>query len=300
MSRDDQVVSDGIPGQAQEAVHLSVIVPVFNGEPFFVEQLEAIAAQECSFKWELIVVDNGSTDGSAETARRFRSRIRNLKILSEPEPGKPAALNTGRAAARGRLLVLLDADDIAAPGYLEAMAKALDAYEMVSGRMDTVRLNALGAQEEYVSPDRIRMWYGYLPHIGGGLTGIRAEAWDRIGGISPSLRVSEDIDFTWRASRAGVSMGMAPDAVLHYRRPTRAWPNFLKGRSYGRSSVWLYQLHRTEGQPRISLMVDLHNLRLVLHDLLHREELWWWRVSYRLGLIEGRLEECARQRVWYP
>jgi len=47
-------------------------------------------------------------------------------------------------------------------------------------------------------------------------------------------------------------------------------------------------------------MVDLHNLRLVLHDLLHREELWWWRVSYRLGLIEGRLEECARQRVWYP
>ena len=166
--------------------------------------------------------------------------------------------------------------------------------------MDTTLLNPKGAQEEFISPDRIRNWHNHRPFIVGGLIGIRAEAWDRIGGFTTSLRSAEDVDFSWRAHERGVSMGMAGDAVLHFRRPTRPWANFLKARSYGRSSVWLYLEHRPRGQPRLSLKVDLHNLRLALRDLVHRGPLWWWRVAYRLGLIEGRLEESLRRRVWYP
>ena len=281
-------------------VRVSVVLPVHNGEPYLAEQLAALVAQKTSFRWELLVVNNCSTDGTARVAEGFGLAARNLRILYEPQKGKSYALNTGRAAAAGELLILVDADDLVGPGYLEAMAAALGDYEMVSGRIDTTTLNPPGMQEEYLSPNRIGTWFEFLPYIGGGLMGIRASTWDRLGGFATDLLSLEDVEFTWRASLDGVTLGMAPSAVLHFRRPTSVWKNFRKARSYARGSVVLYHRYRSKGQPRISILVDAHNIRLAIREFTHHAPRWRWRLMYRLGLVEGRLEESLRRRVWYP
>ncbi len=281
------------------AIRLSVILPVRNGEPYLAGQLRALVKQEYSFPWELIVVDNGSTDASADTARGFQSQLANLKVLSESRAGKSHALNAGRAAASGEYIVLVDADDEVGPGYLEAMAAALDQFEMVSAILDTTLFNPWD-QGESLPTDRLVVYLDYLPYIPGALLGVRASAWQRIGEYPTDLMVAEDVDWTWRAHRLGITMGLAPGAVLHYRRPQGAWDNFRKARSYGRAHVWLYLRYRHLGQPRRRVAVELDHMRRALGEFIRHEDHWQWRVAWRLGLVEGRLEESLRSRVWYP
>jgi glycosyltransferase involved in cell wall biosynthesis len=70
------------------SVRVGVILPVRNGEPFLRNQLEALERQTCSFPWEVIVIDNGSTDGSDATAGEFETRLPNFQLLGEGTPGK--------------------------------------------------------------------------------------------------------------------------------------------------------------------------------------------------------------------
>lgn len=283
-----------------EPIRLSVIIKVRNGEPYLAGQLRSLAEQKCSFAWELIVVDNGSTDATAETARGFQSQVANMKVLSEPLVGKSYALNTGRAAASGEYLILVDADDEVGPGYLEAMAAALKQYEMVSSRVDTTLLNPPWAREELLPPDRITVFLNYLPYIPGSLIGIRASAWDKIGGFATDFQSAEDVDFTWRAQWAGITTGMASGAVLHFRRPLGAWGNFRRARYYARAHVQLYLRYRPLGQPRLGVPEEFRLVKESLGELIRHERYWQWRIGWNLGLVEGHLEESLRNRVWYP
>lgn len=293
-------MTDPMARSPTSPVHLSVVLPVRNGEPYLRYQLLALAAQRCSFAWELIVVDNGSLDGSAETATALGDRFPAFRLLSEPRPGKAHALNTGIAAARGELLVFVDADDEVDTGYLEAMARALERYELVQAGCDTSRLNPPWARAEVVPPDRLTEILGFRAYIPGGLIGMRASACRRVGAFSPDFPVAEDIDFTWRAQLLGVTTGVAPDAVLHLRRVPDAWGNFRKARGYARGFVWLYQRYRDLGQPRRSLGEVAGHLRWMLTDAGQGGEHWQWRFAWWAGQLEGRLEESLRQRVWYP
>ena len=280
--------------------HLSVVLPVRDGEPFLRYQLEALAAQRCPFPWEMVVVDNGSTDGSAETAAALASRFPRFQLLTEPRQGKSYALNTGIATASGDLLVLVDADDEVDDGYLAAMSRALDEHELVQARCDTVRLNPPWARDEITPPDRLVDILGFRTYIPGGLIGIRASACRRVGEFATELPIGEDIDFTWRAQLLGVRMGVAPDAILHLRRVPDAWGNFRKARSYARAFVWLYQRYRDLGQPRRSLGEVGGHVRWMVTEALRGSDHWQWHLAWWAGQLEGRLEESLRQRVWYP
>ena len=194
----------------------------------------------------------------------------------------------------------VDADDVVGAGYLEAMAASLDHLEMVSGQLDLTLLNPPWAQDELLTPDRLTVFLDYLPYIPGALIGVRASSWQRIGDFDGDLLSAEDVDFTWRAHRLGVTMGMAPGAVLHYRRPTNAIENFRKARSYGRAHVWLFLRYRSLGQPRLSVRAELYLIKQAMGEMVRREGPWQWRMGWRLGLVEGHLEESIRRRVWYP
>lgn len=279
---------------------LSVVLPVRNGGAFLGGALRALSAQACTFPWEAIVVDNASSDGSGEIARRFSASWPALRVLSEPRPGKPYALNTGIAAAAGEGLVLLDADDEVAPGYLAAMAAGLERYDLVSAEIDTTALNPPWAHGELLPPGRIAVFLDFLPYIPGGLVAIRASAAARIGPFDTDLPLGEDVDYTWRAHLCGLSAGLAPGAVLHVGRPRDAWGNFQKARGYGRSHVWLYTRYRSIGMPRRSLRSALGQCKLAAMEVLAHEDHWPWRMAWELGAVAGRLEESVRHRVWFP
>src|SRR5207244_3518041 len=97
--------------QPREAELISVIVPVYNAMPMLAEQLEALSKQTYRGPWELIIADNGSSDGSREIAEAWRSRIPSLRVVDASARRGPAtARNVGVEAATGGLLAFCDAD----------------------------------------------------------------------------------------------------------------------------------------------------------------------------------------------
>src|SRR4051812_683799 len=100
---------------------LSVVIPCLNAEDFLAGQLDALAAQDASFPWEVILVDNGSTDRSVEIAERYTDQL-GLTVVSAPERASQCyAQNVGVKVARSDKLVIVNADDEVAPGFMAAM-----------------------------------------------------------------------------------------------------------------------------------------------------------------------------------
>jgi glycosyltransferase involved in cell wall biosynthesis len=108
--------------RSETAIDVSVVVPVLNGRAFVCEAIDSVFAQQGATV-EVIVVDNGSTDGSAElVAERYGERVR---LATESKPGAASARNTGAALAVGTWLGFLDADDLWLAGKLQRQLEAL-------------------------------------------------------------------------------------------------------------------------------------------------------------------------------
>ena len=108
---------------AKESGMISVIMPVYNGERFLSEAIDSILAQTIG-NFELIIVDDGSTDGSAQIIKEYAQRDGRVCVLQHGENrGQAAARNSGLAAAQGEYIIGMDADDISPP---ERLRKQLD------------------------------------------------------------------------------------------------------------------------------------------------------------------------------
>jgi CDP-glycerol glycerophosphotransferase len=104
---------------------LSVVIPVYNVEEFLEECLDSVLAQTFT-DYEVVMVDDGSTDRSAEIAQRYVDRDERFRLVSQPNGGLSAARNTGTANAHGELLVFLDSDDVLTENAYELLVGALD------------------------------------------------------------------------------------------------------------------------------------------------------------------------------
>ena len=107
------------------APRITVLMPVYNAETYLQEALDSITAQTFD-DFELLVVDDGSTDGSAGILARHATRDARLKVLRQANGGVSAALNAGLAAARGAYIARMDADDRMAPGRLARQLQVLE------------------------------------------------------------------------------------------------------------------------------------------------------------------------------
>jgi glycosyltransferase involved in cell wall biosynthesis len=96
----------------------SIIIPLYNKSPYIADAIESVLAQTCS-AWELIVIDDGSTDDGPQKVRRFDDA--RIRLLSQPNAGVSAARNAGIAHATGEWVAFLDADDRYHPKYLQAL-----------------------------------------------------------------------------------------------------------------------------------------------------------------------------------
>lgn len=104
---------------------VSVVMPARDAAGTIDASIESVLAQTIA-DWELIVVDDGSVDGTAATVSGYCARDPRVRLLAGPSRGEPAARNVALAEARGRLIAMLDADDLASRGRLEAQARFLD------------------------------------------------------------------------------------------------------------------------------------------------------------------------------
>lgn len=225
-------MSDRDPSETPE---ISVIVPVWNDARRLALCLEALAAQTFpAARFEVIVIDNGSTDGSGDVARAAAASEGGPRIvaLEEPEPGSYHARARGLAAAAGRHIAFTDSDCVPAPGWLEAALAAADEGSgdpvgLVAGRIEIFEEERSdGAKPSRAAFDYERLFsFDQARNVERGVA-VTANwlspraAIDAAGGFDVSVRSGGD----WRLARAIAAAGWrvvyAPDAVVGH--PARA------------------------------------------------------------------------------
>jgi glycosyltransferase involved in cell wall biosynthesis len=196
---------------------VSVVVPVFNGERFLREAVQSVLDQQYS-PLEIIVVDDGSTDGTATVARSLP-----VRYLHQTNQGPAAARNRGIEHAQGELITFADADDLWPLAKLELQLPYLtDDVEIVMGRIQQVFSSS---EEEFGEP-------AFSVNLGSAV--VRKTVFDRVGLFDETMRYSEDVDWFMRAREAGVAI-MTIDAVtLFYRQHEE---NMTRGKSTSELNV---------------------------------------------------------------
>jgi glycosyltransferase involved in cell wall biosynthesis len=193
-------------------VTVSAAIPVRDGEAYLAEAIESVLAQSrpCD---QVIVVDNGSTDRSAEIARGFAPAV---EVVPEPRPGIGAARNAAMAAASGDYVAFLDADDLWQPGKTRLQLAAFEA--------DPDLQLAFGHVLQFVSPEipakeaaALRVPPDPQPGLYIGAMLARRSAIEAVGPWAEDVRVSDGLSFLLRARELGLEQAMLPETVTHRR-----------------------------------------------------------------------------------
>lgn len=181
---------------------ISTIIPAFNAERFLAEAIGSAIQQSPTN--EVIVVDDGSTDRTAEIAKSFP-----VRYFYQENAGLAAARNRGVQESRGKYLAFLDADDIWVPGKLQAQAEVLDTtdFDMVFGRVVQFRVQE-GKTLFEGNPTPAQLASVML---------LRRSSWDKLPGFNSEWRVGEFVDWGIRAKEAGLTHHMLETTVLFRR-----------------------------------------------------------------------------------
>jgi glycosyltransferase involved in cell wall biosynthesis len=191
---------------------VSVMIGVYNAEAYLAEAIDSVFAQTYR-PLELIVVDDGSDDGSADVARGYGDA---LTYIRQERQGNGSARNTAVGVARGDFFAFLDADDRFTSNKLELQMAALEA----DPELDI----AFGHVAEFISPEldevvtaRLRQPVPKAPWAAPNLMLIRRASFMRAGLFSTELRVGVTVDWYARAMEEGLQKLVLPDVVLERR-----------------------------------------------------------------------------------
>ena len=199
---------------------VSVVIPAYNHAAFLAGALRSVLEQRLR-ALEVVVVDDGSTDGTVEVLRAYENQIR---VLRQPNRGVAAARNAGAAVASGTLLAFLDADDVWLPTKLERQAAriALDrelglvhcGVQEIDGEGRLLRLR-LDGMEGWISREMLLFRRGVI--LGGGSGAMVPRAvFECVGGFDEGLSTSADWDLYYRIAYR-YRVGFVPEALVRYR-----------------------------------------------------------------------------------
>ncbi|MDR7521673.1 MAG: glycosyltransferase family A protein [Armatimonadota bacterium] len=269
---------------------VSVIIPAYNAEPFIRAAIESVLAQTYR-AGEILVVDDGSTDGTAAAVQPFHPHVR---LINQVNQGPSAARNTGILSSSGELLAFLDADDIWCPEFLQQAVSLLEARPGV----DVVYTWAQFVdQDGGLLPDRLcsslesltlrRLLLGGDPVLFSSVV-ARRSAFARVGLFDPSLRQAEDWDMILRMVAAGIRFASIPRALV-YRR---VHPDSVTADA-GSALPWERSALR-KALDTLPLPSDCQGLApQATFRILQRAAMAYWRRGDRRTAVERLLEGFA-------
>lgn len=291
-------------GRAVPLPELSVILCTLNGSKTIADQLAALLDQDSVVDVEFVVVDNGSTDRTADVIDEFRVRDSRIRLVSAADRRNLSyARNVGVVEARAPSIAFCDDDDIVGIGWIDAMADAIESNPLVGSRLEYSMLNdpdRMVGRAKFQS-ERIEQMFD-LPVLSGAGFGCQRWIWDAVGGNDESFGTTgEDFDFAMRVvNQTAVAPVLVPAANYHYRLRKGGRGTFRQARRFGQSHVQLYRRHAPGSIP-------------IRRNMVEAAKVWWWIITRapmaavgvrrenwatQAGRRFGRLTGSIRMRTW--
>jgi glycosyltransferase involved in cell wall biosynthesis len=259
-------------------LRISVVIPTYNRLDTLRYVIPALLAQDIpAERFEIIVADSQSDDGTAEYLAGLAAGAPNLRHLPGPYTGRASARNAGIGAAAAPLVLFTDADIIAAPNLL---ARHLARHALPGGPRAVVGLEVqVNSYADYLQKSahpsardelhpRSRKTLDWLYFLTGNASAPRAEL-DRVGRFDEDFTGygHEDLELGYRLKHAGVSLEYEPHAVNYHWHPVPFDQQQGRMELAGKSTVRFYRKHPTLG---VQAKLGMTPLSLVLHDVVER------------------------------
>ena len=218
---------------------ISVIVCSYNGQRTIRECLEGLDRLEYP-NHEVIVVNDGSTDGTEEIARGFR-----VRLISTANEGLSSARNTGLRAARGEIVAYIDDDAYPDPQWLSYLAASFMTTEHAGVGGPNLPPAGDGLVAECVAnapggPVHVLLSDTEAEHIPGCNMAFRRTQLEAVGGFDPLFRAAgDDVDACWRLQRAGMTLGFSPAALVWHHRRNSVRAYYRQQQGYGKAEALL-------------------------------------------------------------
>jgi glycosyltransferase involved in cell wall biosynthesis len=273
-----------------------VVIAAHNAEETLGEQLDALTRQEWPFGGEIIVADNGSTDGTAAVAQTFDHPIIEIRTVDAREhKGAGFARNRGVRAARFDNVAFCDADDVVDGSWVAEMARGLEHSTAVGGRLEFGRLNpdwVVGSRGRLVASDRLPLFDGVFPVLSSCNLGIRRDTFLDLGGFDISYLRGQDAELSLRLHQAATPTTFLPSALVHYRMRSSIRDIFEQARGWGAVQVQLRRSLHGSGDENNRRSRIRSWLWLVAHGHLLATRAgrarWAYVAGLRLGVHRAR------------
>ncbi len=225
---------------------ISIIIPAYNAEDTVGACIESLLTQRTDSPFEILLVDDGSTDGTAETASRYPE----VKVLRQSNAGAGVARNLGAREAQGWMLLFIDADCVATPGWLEALENALrSGADGAKGTLLTnqpelvARFTQLEYEDRY---DRMRP-QRQINFIDMGSAAYRRDVMLEVGqggfDVSYPGASVEDQELSFRLAKLGCDLRFVPDATVYHQHPSTVKAYARRKFNIGRWKVLVHLRH---------------------------------------------------------
>ena len=187
---------------------ISIVIPAFNEEKYIENTLFSLlkSEQKTHINYEVILVDNNSTDETVNIAQKFKEGM-NLRIIKESKQGRGVARARGFNEARGDIILSADADTIFYRGWIETLTNALKGT--VVGVTTSCRINdslpLTNTVFNFSQPILMVLYRIFSGHywLSGFSFGILRFVYEKAGGFNVSLQAQEDIDLSFRVAKLG-------------------------------------------------------------------------------------------------
>lgn len=293
---------------------VSVIIPAYNASASVSKQLDALSKQALAPTFEVVLADNGSTDGTPTVASAYTDAL-NIKVVdASATRGASHARNVGARAAAASRLAFVDADDIVDPRWLSNLFHALLQHPgaLLFGKLDYSKLNSSEVLRAYgyasngldgpgasVQRTPAHVVDPVVESLPGGNFALDSKLWFQLGGMREDFPYgAEDADLGIRAIQAGLRSFRVPDAIVYCRLRETGSSMFRQQRAWSRSRAILGTQHEDHRVGVPGLKGALVKLGRTLTqdgpDALKRRDSR--RLMCNLGISVGRLEGAVLAR----
>lgn len=283
---------------------LSIIVPCYNAAHTLPELIESIAKQKWEKEWEVLFVDNGSTDNTVDIINNYIKSYDNMYlILAQDKRGAGYARNIGVTKAKGTSVAFLDADDLPGEDWVARIGNSLFKYDFVASRWDIEKLNneVIQKARKNQQVERIQdyTYPEFLPHSGGCGLGVKKHIFHKVNGFSEEFKLLEDTDFCFKVQLKGYNIQFVSDAIVHVRFRDSFISSCRQGYYYGMYNVLLYKKYKNNGMAKLTLKEGIHGwIKLIkqykqIVATKSSRMKWFRQYFWRVGRIAG----CVKYRV---